>query len=276
MDLLQDFVQCAVSRGALTELMYLWAPTPWQGEEGLLIRNLINNCIPALAEFYSMKVVKETTFPEFMKLYDEYVYTKAFYRSPNKTLAKFINEGNLRGVKTAISKGATYRNQGLRHAAKGGYWELVEYFIGMEAVFDWEAGLDGAAEGGHRELVEFFFKKGAVDAYGAMLRAVKGGHKDLVQMLLEQAISPRRDRTSIANSGLHTASGVGNLELAKFFVAEGANNLNPSLVLAVYRGYETVVDFLIKKGANDLKEALRMANVGGHANLVTFLQQKIQ
>lgn len=99
---LYDYVNNAVSRGSLTELQYLWAPTPWMGDQGVIIRTMINRQVPNLAEFHGIKLKKVLSFPEFMKEYDKRNYEQECSGNPEHCLFNFVVNGNIRGVNIAI------------------------------------------------------------------------------------------------------------------------------------------------------------------------------
>lgn len=113
-----------------------------------------------------------------------------------------------------VVTGSNEWGDGLYHAARDGYHDLVDFFISKGAC-NWNTGLNAASEGGHRDLVDFFISKGATSLNWALHGASRGGHRDLVD----------------------------------FFVSKGADNWNWALYGAFIGGHRDLVDFFISKGA---------------------------
>ena len=76
-------------------------------------------------------------------------------------------------------------DQAMKYAAKGGYKDLVEFFI-QKGADNWNYGMIGAAEGGSLDLVKFFIDKGANNWNMGMFYAKRGGHKDLVEFFKQK------------------------------------------------------------------------------------------
>jgi hypothetical protein len=132
-------------------------------------------------------------------------------------------------------------NRAMSLAAKKGYRDLVDFFIGKGAN-NWNWGMEGAAEGGHRDLVDFFIQRGANDRDGGMYSAANGGHRDLVS----------------------------------FFIQKGATDWDLGMYYAANGGHRDLVDFFIQKGANEWGNREILCKTNGTPRLSRILSRKNQ
>ncbi|WP_241170428.1 ankyrin repeat domain-containing protein [Serratia marcescens] len=145
------------------------------------------------------------------------------------------------------------------------------------------SGLDYAASHGHLEIFKLVqkaaFEKAPIqqrqrDTFKAMNRAIANGHENIVDYVLEAEKEPEQ---WLVDDGLNTCARFGELEMAKKFVAKGAdihNQDNAPLRRAADHGHTETVKFLIEQGA-DVKagdsEALIQSARNGHTAIVDLL-----
>ena len=77
------------------------------------------------------------------------------------------------------------------------------------------------------------------------------------------------------NQAMNYAAQGGSLDLVKFFINKGANDLNTSMFYAALGGSLDLVKFFIDKGANGWNFGMIGAVQGGHKDLVKFFKQKL-
>lgn len=289
---LYKIVEDALSRGDLTTIIYLWLPTPWMGDQGILIRTVINKHVPYLAKKYEIQVDKETDFPEFMKEYDKKKY-KECGEDPTDCLVYFAEEGDLRGIKMAIRNGASYEPDAILEAAKGGHLDIIKYITEVFGILiEWERIANYALQGDQVELFVYAVKRinvpfkwrfyiyyamgaGAVKsveylikfatAHGELNRitlinyiwhAVRIDEPEVAKYLLSMLESPinihNKEEEELANQILHSAAALNNMELIDLLIEKGFNNWNAGLRGAIRVNNVDLINFFIRKGANNL------------------------
>lgn len=145
------------------------------------------------------------------------------------------------------------------------------------------SGLDYAAEKGHLEIFKLVqkaaFEKMPTyqrqrDTFKAMDRSIKNGYTNIADYVLETEKEPEQ---WLIDDGLNACARSGQTELAKKFIAKGAdihNQDNQPLRVAADRGQTETVKYLIGLGA-DVKagdsEALIQSARNGHTAIVDLL-----
>lgn len=121
------------------------------------------------------------------------------------------------------------------------------------------SGLDYAAAHGHLEIFKLVqkaaFEKNPThqrqrETFKAMNRAINGGHTNIVDYVLDSEKEPEQ---WLIDDGLNACARAGQTELAKKFVAKGAdihNQDNHALRYAAYFGYTATVKYFLEQGAN--------------------------
>lgn len=144
---------------------------------------------------------------------------------------------------------------GLEGAARGGYNELCESFVSMNANVHF--GLRGAARGGHKDLCRVFIAKGAGNVNWGLEGAAEGGHENLCSFFI--------GRGADVSWGLEGAARGGHVDLCDWFMSKGAN-VSWGLEGAAQGGRKDLCDLFIRRGANK-DFGLRGASLGGHKDL---------
>ena len=111
----------------------------------------------------------------------------------------------------------------------------------------------------------------------AMLAAVRRNEKDIVQFFILKG-GPRWTQYDW-NSGLYRAAQGGHVDLMKFFIQKGADELRSSLYAAALGGHKDAIDYLISQ-RTDLNETfwlegLRGAQKARNKDLMGFFGDKI-
>lgn len=108
----------------------------------------------------------------------------------------------------------------------------------------------------------------------ALQEAVAHEHAVVVELLV--ANLPEDDAGIAINRAANIAALQGKLQIVKFLVSKGANDLNGYLINAAYGGSREVVGYLIEQGADNVEEALIGAVFRDHIKLVEFLIPKLE
>lgn len=125
------------------------------------------------------------------------------------------NNGNIEGVKLAISRGVNSWNYGLYNASFFGHIDIVKLLISKGA-HNWNDAFAGACVKGHIEILKLLISKGANNL----------------------------------NEGLHEACIDNNIELVKFLISCGADDYNDGLRRACKEGFTHIVNLLIMDMTN--------------------------
>jgi hypothetical protein len=125
-------------------------------------------------EYYTFELEKDKK-----KIYKDYRTMKIY---SEKKIYNWLEVGEYKSICYLLSSKKLGFNGAMNGAARGGYRDLVEYFISLGAN-DFNEAMYGAARGDHRELVEYFVSLGANDFDWAMLGAALGGHREIVDYL---------------------------------------------------------------------------------------------
>lgn len=226
---------------------------------------------------------------------------------------KFYNacqNGDRDTVSEMLKNGRAKRlkNQGLRHACRGGQLDIVKLLIACY-VSDLRSALNEANDGGHIEIVEFITQKiaeenidmwnfrlkdackdgdiesvkfaisnGANDWHDGLLWACFGGNMEIVQLILSHG---GRD----LNGGLMAAFQEGHMEIVKLMISLGANRFHDIWWSACEEGKIEMVELLISQGYSQWNIGLWQSNNNGHMDILklmiehgasdtTFLQKK--
>ena len=186
-----------------------------------------------------------------------------------------VGSGNLAIVTLLLNNGAavdakdSYSETPLYHAASYGHLAIVTHL--------WDNGADigilshdaltpyGVARLlGHTAVVSYLRPKAEILlSYGA-----REGRLALVKSLVASGISVDTKPTP-----LPLAAVGGHLEVVKYLVGQGADDLSAALGSAAYWGHLEVVKYLVGQGASDtsLLYALYRAVVGDHLEVVKYL-----
>jgi hypothetical protein len=114
--------------------------------------------------------------------------------------------------------------------------------------------------------------KEGLQTYGTLLNkqlydACFSGNLDIVKFIIEKGVDD-------LNWGLTGACYGGHLDIVKFIMEKGVDDLNWGLTGACYGGHLDIVKFLIEKGANDWNRGLYGACSGRHLDIVKFTIEK--
>jgi len=105
---------------------------------------------------------------------------------------------------------------------------------------------------------------------------IKKKYKITVKLLERMIKDGVRFDLDVKNLLLRKVAYQNRLDIVKFLVNSGADELNFVLNFASYYGHLNVVEFLVNSGANNLNEALEYAFNYGHWHIVEFLKERIE
>jgi hypothetical protein len=141
-------------------------------------------------------------------------------------------------------------NKALLDAASRGCLNDISYLL-SQGVNDCNRALSKAAHKGHIKSVIYLISKGANDFNTAIINASTAGHLDIVMLLIPKM-----------NTVLHNAVRGGNLEIVKYIANRDYQILNGSVSPSAYRhhilgplgtvahlGYIDIANFFVSEGA---------------------------
>ena len=81
------------------------------------------------------------------------------------------------------------------------------------------------------------------------------------------------------NDALQIAGQMGELDVVKFFITQGANDLNWGMLGAAYKGHQRIVEFFMEECEKigcyiDLESGIKAAEQGGQEEMVEFFEKK--
>lgn len=131
---------------------------------------------------------------------------------------------------------------------------------------------------GNIPLINYFLSKGA-NSQEVLNGAAASGNFYLLHDVLEHVNSyyPNLNVSLINISDLSldvallNADNNGQLEMVKYLIEKGANNLNAALRFAAVRGNLEIIKYLISKNANEIQKAVRAAANHGHLETIKYL-----
>ena len=132
-------------------------------------------------------------------------------------------------------------------------WEdrIDEWFSDDNPLRDmWNEGLRYTCHTTDEKLVQYMLDKGAYWMFPALNNAAHRGNEKIVQYLLK--LDMKKVLTSEAwdfNAALSSACSGGQLNMARFFIDKGANNLAEALLQAGYSDNMDLIQYLIAQGA---------------------------
>jgi ankyrin repeat protein/endonuclease/exonuclease/phosphatase family metal-dependent hydrolase len=222
---------------------------------------------------------------------------------PNMILFKTASEGDLKGVKEALRKGADIHADNewaLLSAIKNGQLDIVKYLVenGANIHINKDQPIKLAEKGRNKEIAAYLksqiifnelldnssfrgdlsgvkeaLKRGANihdQNESALISAINGGNLEVVKYLVERGANIH------SGGGLQSASLKGNLEIVKYLVEKGVsiNDINSALK---YASNLEVFKYLVEKGADihfNNDEALKVAEKIGEKEIVNFIKSK--
>lgn len=130
----------------------------------------------------------------------------------------------------------------MEHAALGGHFEIVKYFIdkGINRKHYFYRGLACAAEKGHIDIVNYFIDKGC-DDWNEIMCSIMFTHPELVEYFVQKGANDW-------NKGILCAIRCRNLNLIEYFLAKGANDWDKGLSEAIRYGDLDLIKFFESKG----------------------------
>jgi ankyrin repeat protein len=230
--------------------------------------------------------------------------TKDYYVSPLHLAARF---GQVKTAQILLNVGATVSDTTrdlwtpLHMAAANGQRDMVAFLLEHKADVNARTSKDTFGEreqtplqlalaNGQVEVIELLRKHGALPKIegaklltGLLTRAAQQKQLALVKWLIEQGAPVATSILPDQGTALHVAAAAGDVELAKFLLAKGAD-LNSQaqgyapLHAAVRANQKAMVEFLLDKGAK-LKDdshtpALHIAAHLGHVEMAELLLAK--
>ena len=75
--------------------------------------------------------------------------------------------------------------------------------------------------------------------------------------------------------GLFWSAQGGHIDLMKFFIKNGANEVNRAMYAAAVGGHKNAIDYLISQGANMWYEGLHGAKRAKNEELIAFFGNKL-
>lgn len=165
------------------------------------------------------------------------------------------------------------------------FWNLVcEYHISPNLDFNpgfhsyenlvefiWEYRIDAlkiSAKENNRSVLDFLLEGcEKFDLDQALIKAISGNHVELIKYLVNKGADNLGD-------AFHKAVAHNYIEIVKYLlgkITKDIGSLNLALSLAAYMGYIELVEYLILQGANDIDNALFNAINGNRLNICQFL-----
>lgn len=166
------------------------------------------------------KGFKQAIYQRDRELVDLFISKQGSAINWNDALLIAAKAGHRDLVELFISRGAHCWSSRLLEAAAQSNTnaivrrELIDYFIEQGYNINWDYGLRGAARGGYRDLIDFFISKGADYWHGAIQDAARGGHLDLVDFFIEKG-----DAGDL-NPALYSAARGGHRDLVDYFISK--------------------------------------------------------
>lgn len=165
----------------------------------------------------------------------------------DKGLLEACKYGHFKIVKLMIFHGASNLLRGFLRACNHGQWRIVKYFV-SNGIFDWNAGLIAASTNGHLGLIQKLIS-------------------------LAEAIAHTQETTIKWNwnKPLDEACFRGQLDIAKFMVAKGANEFHIAFHFACSGNHLPVVNFLLEHGFGDSCIGLAIAFKQKNAKMIKLM-----
>jgi hypothetical protein len=147
--------------------------------------------------------------------------------------------------------------------AKKNDWDVLYYFINNKRFNNIEVIVEGAAEAGNIFMVNHFIRD--EDLETAIFHSAKGGHRELTDDLINRALlleeKTKEMYVSQINGALFGAAAGGQEELAKYYIAKGANDWSLALEGALRSGNEKLIDLFLTR-LNVIDAAIVIASNG--------------
>jgi hypothetical protein len=126
------------------------------------------------------------------------------------------------------------------------------------------------------DMIEFLIIKGASNLSDGMKYASNTGNQRLVDFFIEKAEEDGEEWDQYDwDIGLFWSAQGGHIDLMKFFIAKGADQLNSAMYAAAAGGHKDAIDYLISQGANNWSEGLRGAKQSRNEELISFFGNKL-
>ena len=226
---------------------------------------------------FPIKYFNETTLTEPIERYNQ---IKFYLQHPQQYFLELAEKGNIDLIKYLVThasfgKDNIYKlstlDYTLNHAAK--YLNVVEYLVSQGA--DIDNALIYAAENGYLEIIKYglnyYYKHHSIMQLLNQLLdlATRGGHVNIMKYLIAEGAND-------INTALLAAISSNKDFVIPYLVSLGANNLNSALMLAVENGYLPIVKYLVSHGANNLNTALNYAFHYNRIDIIQYLDDIIE
>lgn len=122
------------------------------------LRRRIREALPLLCEHFvtEANTLYELTENIYKVEFDKVV---SLYSHPKWALSHFAESGNWSMIRYTMKRGFDDLNVGLRGAARGGWMDVIEFFLTQSLSGNYYSGITGAVSGSRQNIQEFFLKK---------------------------------------------------------------------------------------------------------------------
>jgi len=175
---------------------------------------------------------------------------------------KAVEYRNLGMVKFFVGKVSdpSHWRSAIINAAEHGHLEVVKFLVENKPKGYYKHALDVAmsyaAKGGYKDLIDYFIQQGANHWLESLSQSILAGNDDLIEFFLEKALanSGEDDDWSVP---LRSALKVGNLDLFKLFSEKDIDEEEWGMLLsdAIDNGKLEFVKFIIESGKYKVRAA---------------------
>lgn len=161
-------------------------------------------------------------------------------------------------------------------AARTGQLEILKYFNSIfqfdNTTMPLQCILNSAAKNGHEDIVRYFIMERKVDTQQGLAYASEVGDMEIIKQIEQFPSSYKQsdDYPALLENILYNASRGGHLELIKYVMSQGAQDLNYALDGAAEGGKIEIIKYLMSIGANDINSALEHIAEVDEGDVETF------
>lgn len=166
-------------------------------------------------------------------------------------------------------------NTGLITAAKECDKELVCHFMDLGAT-NIHYALNAMINAHHdnEDMINFLINNGATNFNFGLETAISSGYMLSFQKFIELQLPAEQNITAFYNKLLLDTVKAGEIDMIKYLIEKGANNLNNALFTAIMKNNDELIHYLISIGANDWSHAHSYAARYSDKTMRQFFMQK--
>lgn len=202
LSLYYDLLNLALSQYNVDLLVVLWKDSLTLDKSSLKeINSIILEKLPFLIEHFRLSE-DITSFPEFVREYDEYVYNKECIGTPRECVVMFARRGDFRNTKKALTRSSSnlHLKDAAYEAAKIGREDIVRLLYLYDELSASSA-LEGAARGGHVKLVKWLVRRHWISLNKALYQAARSKNSKLTEYFVKEGAEEKYILFGVAKSG---------------------------------------------------------------------------